>query len=119
MKLKGFLYDAVALQCEGDAKVFEVRFKPGCDIYKGHFPGKPITPGVCLIQIAKELFEECVSQPLHLCEAKDIKFSSPVTPDRNPVVRYEISGTEEMRRSVLVYAGETLCCKMSLTFSTL
>ena len=26
-------------------------------IYEAHFPGNPVTPGVCIIQIVKELVE--------------------------------------------------------------
>ena len=53
-------------------------------IYQAHFPGNPITPGVCLLQIATELLElhEGVRLQLHTADA--IKFRKPVTPDMRP-----------------------------------
>ena len=42
-------YEAV-LQCN-----------PAHIIYQAHFPGNPITPGACIIQVADELMEHITS----------------------------------------------------------
>ena len=34
------------------------------EIFKGHFPGNPVTPGVCMMQIVKELTEEFTGKKL-------------------------------------------------------
>ena len=36
------------------------------DIFNGHFPGNPVTPGVCMMQIVKELTEEFTGKQLFL-----------------------------------------------------
>ena len=36
---------------------YSITIDQGHDIYKGHFPGFPVTPGVVEIEIVKELME--------------------------------------------------------------
>jgi len=61
-----------------------IKLNPEHEIYKGHFPGNPVTPGVCLIQIVKETTEFFLEEKLFLKSASNIKFLSPVKPNLNP-----------------------------------
>lgn len=63
---------------------FKVKLNAEHAIYKAHFPGHPITPGVCIIQMATELLERHEQCKLQLLEAVDIKFRRPLTPDMEP-----------------------------------
>jgi len=36
----------------------ELTFHAEHELYKGHFPGNPITPGVCLVQSINDLVED-------------------------------------------------------------
>ena len=56
------------------------------EIYKGHFPGNPIVPGVCLTQLIKEVMENVENKNLSLIYASNIKFMAVV----NPEIRYRI-----------------------------
>ncbi|MCX6330659.1 MAG: hypothetical protein NTZ85_14245 [Bacteroidia bacterium] len=50
------LYTIKNIQKESVNKLtIQVELKRDHDIFKGHFPGNPILPGVCTIQILKEL----------------------------------------------------------------
>lgn len=60
-------------------------------IYKAHFPGEPITPGVCIMQIAKELMAEAVASPLQLDTVKNIKFLRIISPLEVTDVTYTVS----------------------------
>ena len=116
--LRGILYEIV----QADDLGATVRLLPESAVYAGHFPGYPITPGVCLVQIALELIAEMAGQAGHdenkvrLVAAKNIKFTSPVFPGEGAVLRFNISGEGE-DRSVEVYDGEVLSAKMSLTLA--
>lgn len=116
--LRGILYEII----QADDLGATVRLLPESAVYAGHFPGYPITPGVCLVQIALELIEEMAGQAGHddikvrLVAAKNIKFTSPVFPGEGAVLRFNISGEGE-DRSVEVYDGEVLSAKMSLTLA--
>ena len=94
--------------------------KPQCDhpIYSGHFPDNPITPGVCLVQLAKELASHCWKLPLEIKGIKMVKFLNMLVPDENVtatcLLRYDsLTGTlqAEIRNSEMVYAKMTLLLK--------
>ena len=103
--LRGILYETV----QADADGATIRLLPESPVYQGHFPGYPITPGVCLVEIALELMGE-----VRLVAAKNIKFTSPVLPTETTELRFKLGGEGESR-TVEILAGDTLCAKMSLT----
>jgi len=35
-----------------------------CDIFNGHFPGHPVVPGACMLQIVKEVLEKALETSL-------------------------------------------------------
>ena len=115
--LRGILYETVSIDTGGAV----VRLLPDSPIYRAHFPGWPITPGVCLVQIALELMEEMAGQAghdgqVHLVAAKSIKFTSPIIPTEGTDLRFNMGG-EGCERTVEILSGEKLCAKMSLTLA--
>ena len=52
--LEHYLYDILSAE-EGDFNIIILEDSP---IFKGHFPEYPVVPGVCLMQIIKELAEK-------------------------------------------------------------
>lgn len=62
-------------------------------IFEGHFPGQPVLPGVCMIQIFKELLEKATSQKLFLYQADSSKFLSMVDPRQTPQLIFIIDYT--------------------------
>jgi len=67
-----------------------IRFNKEHAIFKGHFPGLPIVPGVCMVQLTRELVEQVTTQSLQLNSATSIKFLSVINPDANPEVNIQI-----------------------------
>ena len=59
-------------------------------IYLGHFPDNPVVPGVCQVQMVKELVELAVKLPLNLRESDNIKFLSMINPLLNPTLEFNI-----------------------------
>ena len=55
-------------------------------IFKGHFPGQPVVPGVCMMEIVKELLQSTVNKPLMLRNVRSVKFLGFISPDMQPVV---------------------------------
>ena len=113
--LQGILYETITVDAAGAT----VRLLPESPVYQGHFPGYPITPGVCLVEIALELIAKMADQVGHdekvqLVGAKNIKFTSPIIPAKGMELRFNLGG-EGSERTVEVLSGETLCAKMSLS----
>lgn len=78
MSLRNSLYTT-----EGDGII---RFNASHPIFGGHFPGHPIVPGACLIQIAEELLTEQTGRSTRFTAIRNLKFRQPVTPDMQVVV---------------------------------
>lgn len=65
-----------------EPRAFTIRFDASHPVFAGHFPGHPIVPGACLVQIAQELQSELSGQPIRFTSVRNLKFRQPVTPDR-------------------------------------
>ena len=70
-------------------------------VFQGHFPGFPVVPGVCMMQIIKELLEEKLGKNLQLVSAGSIKFLSLINPIENNLIDAEVKN--------IVPADRTFC----------
>ena len=59
---------------------FNVILNPDHLIYKAHFPGMPVTPGVCILQMIQELLSEQEGMPLFIIRIKNAKFTKMISP---------------------------------------
>jgi 3-hydroxymyristoyl/3-hydroxydecanoyl-(acyl carrier protein) dehydratase len=62
----------------------------------GHFPGRPIVPGVVLVDEALRAAEEWLGRPLHIHTIGQIKFTTPLLPEQNCLLELAVE-TEENR----------------------
>ena len=74
------------------AVVFEFRFGAGDPTFAGHFPGRPLLPGVFQLEMARAAAEWALGCPLRLREVCRAKFLRPIVPDE--VVRLELKCSE-------------------------
>jgi 3-hydroxyacyl-[acyl-carrier-protein] dehydratase len=58
-------------------------------VFKGHFPGNPILPGVCTVQIIRELVESALGRELTLSRAGSIKYIGFISPVSTPEIQLE------------------------------
>lgn len=94
---------------------------PEHPIYKAHFPGNPITPGVCIIQTAQELLEKRINRKLYLKTVKNVKFLSVIIPEKDKKIKYSFSNIVEdengCKSQVVVSDNATVYAKISLIFN--
>ena len=64
------------------------------EVFKGHFPNNPITPGVCMLQIFKELTEQVTFKTLFIKECTNVKFMSIINPEIHSVLNIAIEVSE-------------------------
>ena len=97
---------------------FVIALNGECGIFKGHFPGSPITPGACLLQIAVELCKNAFGCKCALARCKNVKFLQVINPSEHPQVRYRLSWLEIMdairKVKVEVSDGVTVFSKMTV-----
>lgn len=96
MKLKNNLYKIISKEEVNSIFNYTVELNPSCVIYQAHFPGEPITPGVCIVQIGKEVIEDLLleqssaSRRLEIIKAKNIKFLSVISPNETLILTYQV-----------------------------
>ena len=62
-----------------------VCFDSSDPVFAGHFPGHPIVPGACIVQIAEELISQQVGKNIRFNSIKNLKFRQPITPEMQVV----------------------------------
>ena len=97
---------------------FQLDLQADHPIFRAHFPGHPILPGVCALQIVKELAERTWKSPLRLSEAKNIKYLAPISPSEVSTLTIDLSGEPSQLKATLSQ-GDTTFAKLSLRFCSL
>ena len=100
--------------------VATIRLLPDSVIFQAHFPGNPVTPGVCQVGIVQELSEVMCGCELTLREIKNLKFVEVLKPESvgDVVVTFdkmEEDGNKLITRGVIASEGK-LYTKFSLVF---
>ena len=98
MKLNGdfFVIEGNLPQTEGMIYGFDVKLNPEHYIYKAHFPGHPITPGVCLLQMVAELASVAEKCALGVLAVKNAKYTGVVDPTENSLLRFIFTSRSEL-----------------------
>jgi 3-hydroxyacyl-[acyl-carrier-protein] dehydratase len=90
-------------------------------IFEGHFPGKPILPGACQLQIIQEMLSGITGKDYRLQKAATIKFITPIDLRQNETIRLDLQYTGEQDTVLLhvtatLTAGDDICLKFNGTF---
>lgn len=90
------------------------------EVFKGHFPGNPIMPGVCMMQIIKELTEHISESSLFMQSLSNVKFMALINPFNTPELRLELdismTGTDLVKVKNVTYFNETIALKLSSVY---
>jgi 3-hydroxyacyl-[acyl-carrier-protein] dehydratase len=76
-------------QTESDIVKTHIKLNPLHPIFKGHFPNNPILPGVCMMQMVKEVVEAHTDKKIKLVLGHDFKFLSIICPEENAMIQME------------------------------
>ncbi|MEO6718779.1 MAG: 3-hydroxyacyl-ACP dehydratase [Ferruginibacter sp.] len=74
-------------------------------IFAGHFPQHPVVPGVCMMQMIKDLTEHAMGNKLDLVRADEMKFLSLIDPVSNNIIQAELKYAKEESGKIKVTAS--------------
>ncbi len=114
------LYSIETFEQEDATVTATVKLHKEHAVFKGHFPGNPVMPGVCMIQMITELTEKALDKELFLSVASNIKFMAIINPEKNDTIRLALTITETpdtVKVKNTVHFEDTLALKLSATFT--
>ena len=117
MILKDHLFTVKNQNISNGKAEFRIRLNAENFIYQAHFPNNPITPGVCLIQMAVELFDSLKGTHFNIKTLRNVKFIASISPLEFPEVDFTLEFVQNERDwllKVLINEGETIFAKMSM-----
>ena len=100
--------------------IAQIELNENHEIFSGHFPGNPIVPGVCLVQIIKEVLSRFLEKQLMLVEGKNIKFTAVVEPSKNKILDVELKLKYEEEQIIyiqgVIYTEDTVFLKIQARY---
>jgi 3-hydroxyacyl-[acyl-carrier-protein] dehydratase len=96
-----------------------IKLKANHRIFEGHFPNRPIVPGVCILQMVKEILMKKTQHNLRMTESSNIKFINIVDPRENDIIMIALNynhGSALLNISVIVNADAVVFCKFQASY---
>lgn len=120
MLLQDF-YKIISLEKTAESKYLAmILINEKHEVFKGHFPGNPIMPGVCMMQIIKELTEQITENTLFMQSLSNVKFMALINPFNTPELRLEMDvvTTDEglIKVKNISYFNDTVALKLSSVY---
>ena len=106
------------ISVDGEPREVELNLNTSHWVYDAHFPGNPVTPGVCLVQMAAEILGQEYQQSLMLSLLKNIKFKKIVHPEDEPTFVFTkvVKAEGMLSANVSIEDEESQYVKMSLQY---
>lgn len=101
----------------GDTGTIQLRLNADHVIYRAHFPGNPITPGVCIVQMIAELLSQQVGRRLALSKIVNLKFVSTISPIEHPLIDINMSAVDNSDAECKVKGTITALGELKTKFS--
>lgn len=120
MQLLNNFFSITSEPLEGEKQSYGIELHPNHFIFAAHFPGNPIVPGVCQIQMITELLEKKFAKRLYVKEIKNIKYLNVLTPNEVTslnITFQKLAEEETSLKAVVLYeTSEKQYAKISLTY---
>lgn len=80
-----------------------LRFNATHSIFAGHFPGQPVVPGICMMQLVQDALEKGTGNRLQLSAAHTIKFLQFIDPRLQETINLDLKliKTEEDQLTIM------------------
>lgn len=109
-----------SIQKENDSFKIILELNAIHKIFEGHFPGQPVVPGACMLQMVKEVTENILSKKIQLTKADNVKFLQLINPNEHRTLQMDLTVHISEDRIANVFAnlsnGSSVCFKFSGSF---
>lgn len=121
--LKNSLYTIKQITNESNVIEAIIELDKAHEIFKGHFPSQPVLPGVCMLQMTKEILEDSLRIKLQLIKADEMKFLQMIQPTGDTALLFSIqsnlSGNSVMQVSAKIIKNDAVCYKLKASYTSM
>ena len=118
--LKDNFYALTTINIQASTANITMQLNEKHAIYDGHFPGQPIVPGACLMQMVKEIIELIMDSKLQMLRADELKFLMPVNPVNDNILQGSINYVIDDKNQINIVANfsqnSNICFKCKAAF---
>lgn len=108
MTLRNYLYNVLEAKETPDGVTYSISLNRESPIYQAHFPGMPVTPGVCIIQMVEEMLADYTGKVLQIATVKNAKFLTMLEPGEE-IVKVHLSNIRIEGESIKAHSTITDC----------
>jgi 3-hydroxyacyl-[acyl-carrier-protein] dehydratase len=120
MELTTDIFQIISTELSYGKTIAKVSINPQSEIFQGHFPGQPVVPGACMLQLVKDVLEDGLKKPLQMVKAEQLKFISMLVPgDEKEIILdivYKISEDGNLKITAKLSTGDLVCFKFQGRF---
>ena len=91
--LKDDFFSIISIEKEDNSYKIMLKLHTEHKIFEGHFPGQPLVPGACMLQMVKEVTATIMDKNIRLTKADNLKFLKPIDPHKLSVLLMNLSYT--------------------------
>ena len=113
-------YTLNQIESQGEGKYLcRITLNAAHPIFAGHFPDNPVTPGVCMLQIIKNITEKITQKKLFLSKTSQVKFMTLINPNTAGELTLQLELAEHPYTIVVKNTtsfGDTVALKLTNTY---
>ncbi len=103
--LQGNFFTLTSITQEVNEVTAVIKINPAHEIFKGHFPQTPVVPGVCMMQIVKEVLENVIKKGTRIVSVAHMKFLTVINPQETKAVRLELKFAPRENKEIEIVAS--------------
>jgi len=119
MLIEGF-YKILEFEHSDDQISASILLNIDHDVYKGHFPGQPVVPGVVQLQMIKEMVEKSLNHVLLISEVSFVKYLTMIDPVKEAELCFDITilplDSDQYKIQARIYRREIVFTKLKGIF---
>lgn len=110
MMLSDKFFTIESLPAKSDSGTIQVNIFADHEVFSGHFPDRPIVPGVFTLQMIKECIEKLLNKVLRYSEISNCKFTNIILPKEITTLflDYNLAQNEGIRLNTTVRSEDKI-----------
>lgn len=102
MKLLNDFFKILTVEKSEKKIIIGIELNAAHEIFKGHFPGNPVVPGVCMVQMLKEILSHIYKKEFTMQEASQLKFLAILNPVEVQKLTVELNVLKQENEAMII-----------------